>query len=114
MEPFKSKRVAKLTKSLNSVLLKSRVYCMICSGVNDTLDLTIPGLLPARFKNEIEKLATRLNLSLTLAATEDEQRFLLNITKSKTLQDIESLVKGIPLVPQSGPMTYFSIALTKL
>jgi hypothetical protein len=28
MEPFKSERVAKLIKSLNSVLLKSRVYCI--------------------------------------------------------------------------------------
>jgi hypothetical protein len=28
MEPFKSKRVAKLTKFLNSVLLKSRLYCI--------------------------------------------------------------------------------------
>lgn len=35
-------------------------------------------------------------------------------SNSKSLEEIESLVKSIPLVPQTGSYTFLSIALTKL
>jgi hypothetical protein len=78
------------------------------------LNLASPGLIPERFKVEIQKIKKKLEIALSLAANEQERQLLIQFSNTKSLEDIESLVKSIPLVPQTGSFTFLSIALTKL
>ncbi|KAI8883881.1 hypothetical protein K501DRAFT_248809 [Backusella circina FSU 941] len=83
-------------------------------GSNNILNLASPGLIPERFQVEIQKIMKKLEIALSLAANEQEKQLLIRFSNTKSLEDIESLVKSIPLVPQTGNFTFLSIALTKL
>ncbi|KAL9551525.1 hypothetical protein MBANPS3_004222 [Mucor bainieri] len=86
----------------------------IKSGSHNTLDLASPGSIPKRFKGEIQKISKKLGSTLALTANAQERQLLIRFSNAKSLEDIDSLVKSIPLVPQTGSFTFLSIALTKL
>jgi hypothetical protein len=52
MEPFKSKRVTKLTKLLNYVLIKSRFYYTSPDKIGETLDNVSCSILQYETKNK--------------------------------------------------------------
>ncbi|KAI8093946.1 hypothetical protein BDF21DRAFT_448255 [Thamnidium elegans] len=81
---------------------------------NNILNLASPGLIPERFKVEIQKIKKKLEIALSSAANEQEKQLLIRFSNIKSLEDIESLVKSIPLVPQTGGFTFLSLALIKL
>ncbi|KAG0782262.1 hypothetical protein G6F16_005759 [Rhizopus arrhizus] len=102
-------------KDMKDLPLNQKVHALVGAfGFNNVLNLASPGLVPERFQYEILKRMKRYQFTLPLAANEKERQFLIQLSNCKSLEDIELLVKNIPLVPPSGSFTFFSIALTKL
>ncbi|KAG0946801.1 hypothetical protein G6F57_007808 [Rhizopus arrhizus] len=113
---LKKKKLKRLqVKDMKDLPLNQKVHALVGAfGSNNILNLASPGLVPERFQYEILKRMKRYKFTLPLAANEKERQFLIQLSNCKSLEDIEPLVKNIPLVPPSGSFTFFSIALTKL
>ncbi|KAG1138085.1 hypothetical protein G6F38_010821 [Rhizopus arrhizus] len=102
-------------KDIKDLPLNQKVHALVDAfGLNNVLNLASPRLVPERFQYEILKIMKRYKFTLSLTANEKERQLLIQLSKCKSLEDIEPLVKSIPLVPPSGSFTFFSIALTKL
>lgn len=91
------------------------IFLLIFTSDNDnTLDLTSPGVIPARFSKIMNRISVNLQMPLLLKYTGEERSILIKVTKAKSLNDIEEIVKDIPLVPRVGHQSYIYIALSKL
>lgn len=84
------------------------------SGNDNTLDLTSPGVIPTRFSKIMNRISINLQMPLLLKYTGEERSILIKVTEAKSLNDIEEIVKDIPLVPRVGHQSYIYIALSKL
>ncbi|KAI9343669.1 hypothetical protein BD770DRAFT_397985 [Pilaira anomala] len=109
----KTKRIE--VRDIKHLPFDQKIHTLVnnfCS--NNILNLASPGLIPERFKVEINKIKKRLQIVLPLAVNEQERQLLIRLSNTKSLEDIEALAKSIPLVPQTGNFIFLSIALTKL
>ncbi|KAG2232271.1 hypothetical protein INT48_001556 [Thamnidium elegans] len=114
-DTLKEKNKAFRSQDIKHLPFDQKIHTLVgtfCS--NNILNLASPGLIPERFKVEIQKIKKKLEIALSSAANEQEKQLLIRFSNIKSLEDIESLVKSIPLVPQTGGFTFLSLALTKL
>ncbi|ORE06617.1 hypothetical protein BCV72DRAFT_241865 [Rhizopus microsporus var. microsporus] len=94
-------------KDVEGLSFDQKVHTLVGAfGSNNILNFASPGLNPERFQVEIRKIMKRQKFALSLTANEQERQLLIRFSNSKSLEDIESLIKSIPPVPQT--------ALTKL
>lgn len=94
--------------------MKTNADYLCFSGTFNTLDFTKSGTIPARFVNTIKKISKELELPLAIAVTGKERQILLKVCQGTTHSDIGAIIQSIPIVPQSGTLTYLLIALSKL
>ncbi|KAG2221674.1 hypothetical protein INT45_002712 [Circinella minor] len=72
------------------------------SGNRNRLDFCKPGFFPSRFQKTIPKLQKSLGVPFESAIKKEEREILLNISKADSIDDIEIIIKDIPLVGGSG------------
>ena len=62
----------------------------------------------------MNRISVNLQMPLLLKYTGEERSIFIKVTKAKSLNDIEEIVKDITLVPRVGHQSYIYIALSKL
>ncbi|KAI8142005.1 hypothetical protein BJV82DRAFT_616746 [Fennellomyces sp. T-0311] len=116
-QPKKSERLS--VKILKPLPWHEKVR-MLCKSFNkgkkpdNRLDITSKGVFPARLAKIHRSIKSNYFVPVQLAIKWEERQVLLRLAKSTSLQDVEDLIKSIPLVSGTEMEKFMFLALTKL
>lgn len=66
------------------------------------MDLSSPGIIPVRFKKAMKEIVRDMDIPFKVVCTKEERMILIKVSVATSLEELESVVKSIVLVPRVG------------